>query len=113
MAYRNGAAVRVKDVGQAVEGPENLYTGAWDNGKRAILLVVFKQPGANVIETVDKVKAGAAAASAVMPPAISVDILSDRTETIRASVHDVEVHSRRHHRARRAGDPAVPAQCCA
>ncbi len=90
VAYRNGAAVRIKDVGEAVEGPENLYTGAWDNGKRAVLLVVFKQPGANVIDTVDKVKAALPRLRAVIPPAISVDILSDRTETIRASVDDVE-----------------------
>jgi hydrophobe/amphiphile efflux-1 (HAE1) family protein len=90
VAYRNGAAVRIKDVGEAIEGPENLYTGAWDNSKRAVLLVVFKQPGANVIETVDKVKAALPRLRAVIPPAISVDILSDRTETIRASVDDVE-----------------------
>ncbi len=90
VAYRNGAAVRVKDVGQAVDGPENLYTGAWDNNKRAILLVVFKQPGANVIETVDRVKKALPRLQAAMPPAISVDILSDRTETIRASVDDVQ-----------------------
>jgi hydrophobe/amphiphile efflux-1 (HAE1) family protein len=91
VAYRNGAAVRVKDVGQAVEGPENLYTGAWDNNKRAVLLVVYKQPGANVIETVDRVKAALPRLREVIPPAISVDILSDRTETIRASVNDVQM----------------------
>ena len=110
VAYRNGAAVRIKDVGEAIEGPENLYTGAWDNGKRAVLLVVFKQPGANVIETVDKVKAALPRLRAVIPPAISVDILSDRTETIRASVDDVEFTLGADHRPRRAGDPAVPAQ---
>jgi hydrophobe/amphiphile efflux-1 (HAE1) family protein len=91
VAYRNGAAVRVKDVGQAIEGPENLYAGAWDGDERAILVVVSKQPGANVIETVDKIKAALPQLKAVMPQAISVDILSDRTETIRASVHDVEI----------------------
>ena len=90
VAYRNGAAVRVKDVGQAIDGPENLYTGAWDNSKRAVLLVVFKQPGANVIETVDRVKQALPRLQAAIPPAVSVDILSDRTETIRASVEDVE-----------------------
>ena len=90
IAYRNGAAVRVKDVGQAIEGPENINTGAWDNNKRAVLLVVFKQPGANVIETVDQIKAALPRLQAVIPPAVTVDILSDRTETIRASVDDVE-----------------------
>ncbi|HEY8276063.1 MAG TPA: multidrug efflux RND transporter permease subunit [Methyloceanibacter sp.] len=91
VAYRNGAAVRVKDVGQAIEGPENLYAGAWDNNKRSILLIVSKQPGANVIETVDKIMGALPRLKAVMPPAISVDIVLDRTETIRASVHDVEI----------------------
>ena len=90
IAYRNGGAVRVKDVGQAIDGPENLYTGAWDNNKPAVLLVVFKQPGANVIETVDRVKNALPRFQAAIPPAVTVDILSDRTETIRASVDDVQ-----------------------
>jgi hydrophobe/amphiphile efflux-1 (HAE1) family protein len=90
IAYRNGGAVRVKDVGQAIDGPENLYTGAWDNNKPAVLLVVFKQPGANVIETVDRVKNALPRLQAAIPPAVTVDILSDRTETIRASVDDVQ-----------------------
>jgi hydrophobe/amphiphile efflux-1 (HAE1) family protein len=90
IAYRNGAAVRVKDVGQAVEGPENINVAAWDNGKLAVLLIVFKQPGANVIETVDHIKQALPRLQAVIPPAVTVDILSDRTETIRTSVGDVE-----------------------
>jgi hydrophobe/amphiphile efflux-1 (HAE1) family protein len=90
IAYHNGAAVRVGDVGRAVEGPENVYTGAWDNNRRAVLLIVFKQPGANVIETVEKIKQAQPRLRAVIPPAVSVDILSDRTETIRTSVKDVE-----------------------
>ena len=90
IAYRNGAAVRVKDVGHAVDGPENLYTQAWDNNKPAVLLVVSKQPGANVIETVDLIKQALPRLQAVIPPAVTVDILSDRTATIRASVADVE-----------------------
>jgi len=90
IAYRNGGAVRVKDVGQAIDGPENLYTDAWDNNKPAVLLVVFKQPGANVIETVDRVKNALPRLQAAIPPAVTVDILSDRTETIRASVDDVQ-----------------------
>ena len=90
IAYRNGAPVRVKDVGEAVDGPENLYTGAWDNNKRAVLLVVSKQPGANVIETVDRIKDALPRLQAVIPPDVTVDILSDRTETIRTSVDDVE-----------------------
>ena len=82
--------MRVKDVGHAVDGPENLYTQAWDNNKPAVLLVINKQPGANVIETVDLIKQALPRLQAVIPPAVTVDILSDRTATIRASVADVE-----------------------
>jgi multidrug efflux pump subunit AcrB len=66
------AMVRFLAVGQAIEGPENLYAGAWDGDERAILLVVSKQPGANVIETVDKINAALPQLKAVMPQAISV-----------------------------------------
>jgi hydrophobic/amphiphilic exporter-1 (mainly G- bacteria), HAE1 family len=91
IAYRNGAAVRIKDIGQAVDGPANLYTAAWDNNRPAVLLVVNKQPGANVIDTVDRIKQALPRLQAALPPSVTVDILSDRTETIRASVTDVEL----------------------
>jgi len=90
IAYRNGAPVRVRDVGQAIEGPENTKSIAWMNGKEGILLVVFKQPGANVIDTVDRIKAQLPVLRASMPPGVKVEILDDRTKTIRASVNDVE-----------------------
>jgi hydrophobe/amphiphile efflux-1 (HAE1) family protein len=90
IAYRNGAPVRIKDIGQAVEGPENTKSIAWNNGKEGILLVVFKQPGANVIETVDRIKDNLPVMRASMPPGVKVEILEDRTKTIRASVNDVE-----------------------
>jgi multidrug efflux pump len=90
IAYRNGAPVRVRDVGEAVDGPENLYTAAWDNNKRGVLLIVFKQPGANVIDTVEQIKKALPRLENAIPPAVKVDILSDRTATIRASVDDVE-----------------------
>jgi hydrophobe/amphiphile efflux-1 (HAE1) family protein len=90
IAYRNGAPVRIRDVGQAVNGPENTKSIAWMNGKEGILLVVFKQPGANVIETVDRIKANLPVLRASMPPGVKVEILDDRTKTIRASVDDVE-----------------------
>ena len=54
LAYRNGAAVRVSDIGRAIDGPENRLLAGWQNGKRGILLIIFKQPGANVIDTVDR-----------------------------------------------------------
>jgi hydrophobic/amphiphilic exporter-1 (mainly G- bacteria), HAE1 family len=91
VAYRGGAPLRVRDIGQAVPGPEDAKKAAWANGKRGVFLVVFKQPGANVIDTVDKIKQELPRLRAAMPPALHVDILSDRTQTIRASVKDVEL----------------------
>ncbi|AWM85325.1 multidrug efflux RND transporter permease subunit [Microvirga sp. 17 mud 1-3] len=91
VAYRNGAPIRIRDIGRAVDGPEDALKAAWANGRRAVLLIVFKQPGANVIETVDRVKAELPRLQAALPPSIKVDILSDRTQTIRASVKDVQV----------------------
>jgi HAE1 family hydrophobic/amphiphilic exporter-1 len=90
IAYRNGAPLRVRDIGRAVAGPEDAKQAAWANGKRGIFLVVFKQPGANVIDTVDRIKAELPRLRAAMPRAVHVDILSDRTQTIRASVDDVQ-----------------------
>ena len=102
VAYRNGAPVRVRDIGVAVEGPENVLTAGWAyagaaeppgsalrNG-RGVILFVHKQPGANVIETVDRIKAALPRLQAAIPPAVSVNTLVDRTQNIRASVHDVE-----------------------
>ena len=91
IAYRNGSPLRVRDVGQAVPGPEDAKKAAWANGKRGVFLVVFKQPGANVIETVDNIKAQLPRLRAAMPPALHIEVLSDRTQTIRASVRDVEM----------------------
>jgi hydrophobe/amphiphile efflux-1 (HAE1) family protein len=90
LSYRNGAPVRVKDIGQAVDGPENQLLAGWQNGQRGIILVVFKQPGANVIDTVDRIKAALPGLEAAIPPAIHVNVIMDRTLTIRASVHDVQ-----------------------
>ncbi|MGO4713971.1 multidrug efflux RND transporter permease subunit [Bradyrhizobium sp. 2TAF24] len=90
VAYRNGAPLRIRDIGTAVAGPEDLKQAAWANGKRGVFLVIFKQPGANVIETVDRIKAALPRLELALPPAIKIDILSDRTQTIRASVADVQ-----------------------
>ena len=89
LAYRNGSPVRVKDVGNAINGPENDLLAAWYDKQRAIILAVQRQPGANVIATVDRVKAMLPQLQASIPKDIKVSILSDRTETIRASVSDV------------------------
>ena len=90
LAYRNGGPIRVRDVGQAVAGPTDRTLAAYENGKQGIMLVVFKQPGANVIETVDQIKAQLPRLTKNIPPAIDVSIMQDRTKTIRASVEDVE-----------------------
>ncbi len=90
IAYRNGGPLRIRDIGQAVTGPEDAKQAAWANGKRGVFLVVFKQPGANVIETVDKIKAMLPRLVAAIPPAIKIDVISDRTQTIRAAVSDVQ-----------------------
>ncbi|MGA2043219.1 MAG: efflux RND transporter permease subunit [Roseiarcus sp.] len=90
IAYRDGGALRVHDVGRAVIGPQDTTQAAWADGKRSIFLVIYKQPGANVIDTVDKIMAELPRIKASMPPAIDIFTLSDRTQTIRASVHDVQ-----------------------
>src|SRR6476646_6571446 len=90
VAYRNGAPLRVRDIGQAVTGPQDTTQAAWADGKPGIVLVIFKQPGANVIETVDKIKELIPRLRATMPPAINIFTLSDRTQTIRAAIEDVQ-----------------------
>ena len=90
IAYRNGGPLRIRDIGQSVSGPEDLKQAAWADGKRGVFLVIFKQPGANVIETVDKIKAQLPRLVAAIPPAIQIKIISDRTQTIRAAVSDVQ-----------------------
>jgi hydrophobe/amphiphile efflux-1 (HAE1) family protein len=89
-AYRNGAPVRVRDVGHAIEAATDVTIASYENEDRDILLIVNKQPGANVIETVDKIKARMPALTAVIPPSIKVTTVVDRTLTIRAAVADVE-----------------------
>jgi hydrophobe/amphiphile efflux-1 (HAE1) family protein len=90
LAWRNGAPVRVRDIGRAVDGPENARVAGWQNGSRGIQLFIFKQPGANVIDTVERVKAAMPALRAAIPPSVSVETIVDRTVTIRASVHEVQ-----------------------
>jgi HAE1 family hydrophobic/amphiphilic exporter-1 len=90
IAYRNGGPLRIRDVGRAVTGPEDAKQAAWANGKRGVFLVIFKQPGANVIDTVDKIKSLLPRLVTAIPPTIDIQVISDRTETIRASVADVQ-----------------------
>jgi len=90
IAYRDGGAVRVRDVGRAIDGPQNRELTAWQDNKPAVLLLVFKQPGANVINTVDAIRSTLPQLVRSVPADVRVDIVSDRTQTIRASVSDVE-----------------------
>jgi HAE1 family hydrophobic/amphiphilic exporter-1 len=89
VAYKNGAPIRVRDIGVAVDGPENSKLAAWQNGKRGILLIIFKQPGANVIDAVTNIEAKLPHMLLSVPPSVHVDKIIDRTTTIRASVKDV------------------------
>ena len=90
LAWRNGAPIRVSDIGSAIDEAENLLLAGWQNGKRGIILQVFKQPGANVIETVERIKSELPRLQAAIPPSIHTSIVMDRTLTIRASVHEVQ-----------------------
>ena len=92
IAYRNGAPVRIRDIGRAIDGAENTRTAAWLNGKRGVALIVFKQSDANVIETVSRIRELIPALQAAVPPSMTVEVLVDRTGTIRASVEEVELH---------------------
>ena len=90
IAYRNGGPLRIRDIGKAVTGPEDAKQAAWANGKRGVFLVVYKQPGANVIETVDKIKSLLPRLVAAIPPSDPDRHHLDRTTTIRAAVEDVQ-----------------------
>ena len=90
VSYRNGAPIRLSDVAKVVDSAENVKLGAWANLKPAIILNVQRQPGANVIATVDAIKERLPELAAGLPPSVRLDVLSDRTTGIRASVLHVE-----------------------
>jgi multidrug efflux pump len=91
VAYKNGSPVRLSDVGDVVDGAQNDKLGAWMNETPAIIMNIQRQPGANVIEVVDRIKSLLPQLRATLPPGVDLAVLTDRTVTIRASVHDVEV----------------------
>jgi multidrug efflux pump len=90
VAYRNNAPILLKDVADVVEGLENNRVGAWYQGDPAVIIDVMRQPGANVIQTVESVLAQLPRLKQALPAGVSLDIVNDRTETIRASIHDVQ-----------------------
>ena len=90
VTYENGAALRLRDIATLSEAPENQYLSAWANKEPAIIISVQRQPGANVIQVVDAIKAQLPKLQAALPESVKVSILSDRTQTIRASISDVQ-----------------------
>ncbi|HMD76282.1 MAG TPA: multidrug efflux RND transporter permease subunit [Terracidiphilus sp.] len=90
VGYKNGNAVRVSDIGQAVDSVEDLRNAGYANGKPSVLIIVSRQPNANIIDTVDRLRAALPQLEAAIPASIHVQIAMDQTVTIRASVHDVE-----------------------
>jgi hydrophobic/amphiphilic exporter-1 (mainly G- bacteria), HAE1 family len=90
VAYKNGAPVRIRDIGVAIDGAENSLISAWQNGHPGVLLLINKQPGANVIETANRIKALLPHMQTQIPASIQIKQIVDRTTTIAASVHDVE-----------------------
>ncbi|AER34187.1 efflux RND transporter permease subunit [Pantoea ananatis] len=90
LTYQNGAALRLKDIAHIEQGPENSFQSAWANNHPAIVIGVQRQPGANVIQVVDSIKAQLTTLQAALPDGVKMTILSDRTQTIRASIRDVQ-----------------------
>jgi multidrug efflux pump len=90
VGYKNGAAVHLSDVAQVIDAVQNVRTAGYLNGKRAITVIIFRQPGANIIDTVDRVVAQLPFIKASIPLGIDITMVLDRTTTIRASVGDVE-----------------------
>jgi len=90
VGYSNGAAVHLSDVAQVTDSVQNIRAAGYLNGKRAVTIIIFRQPGANIIDTVDRIRAQLPAIKATIPLGIETTIVLDRTTTIRASVSDVE-----------------------
>jgi len=90
IAYRNSAPVRVADIADVVDSVEDIHTAGYANGKPSVLLIIFRQPGANIIDTVDRIYALLPELQTSIPQGIHLDVIMDRTTTIRASISDVE-----------------------
>ncbi|HET7005188.1 MAG TPA: efflux RND transporter permease subunit [Candidatus Binatia bacterium] len=91
VTYRNGAPVRIQDIGKAIDSVENTRVASWFKDKRAVILGIQRQPGANVVEVVDAVKEILPDLQAQIPPSIKLEFFFDRTQSIRESVHDVQL----------------------
>lgn len=91
VSYKNGAPVHLKDVAKVVNGSEDAYVQAWAGDQPGVNLVISRQPGANIVETVDRIQAALPGLEAMLPASVQVKVLIDRTQTIRASLHEVEI----------------------
>jgi len=91
VAYKNGAAVHISDVGQAVDSVQDLRQAGYLNGQPSVLLIIFRQPAANIIDTVDRIRAALPQLKSSIPQSIDLTVATDQTVTIRASVKDVEI----------------------
>ncbi|WP_085584873.1 MULTISPECIES: multidrug efflux RND transporter permease subunit [unclassified Pseudomonas] len=91
VSYKDGAPVHLKDVAKVVNGSEDAYVQAWAGDQPGVNLVISRQPGANIVETVDRIQAALPALEAMLPASVQVKVLIDRTQTIRASLHEVEI----------------------
>jgi len=91
VSYKDGAPVHLKDVAKVVNGSEDAYVQAWAGSQPGVNLVIFRQPGANIVETVDRIQAALPALEAMLLASVQVKVLIDRTQTIRASLHEVEI----------------------
>ena len=91
VAYRDGAPVRMRDVAKVVAGAENDYVQAWSEHQPGVNLVISRQPGANIVDTVERIQAALPGLQAMLPASVDINVLTDRTQTIRASLHEVEL----------------------
>jgi multidrug efflux pump len=91
VAYHNGTSVRISDIGQAVDSVEDIRNSGFSNGQPSVLVIIFRQPGANIIDTVDAINADLPQLRAAMPASIDTRVVMDQTRTIRASVDDTEI----------------------
>ncbi|MEN5092018.1 multidrug efflux RND transporter permease subunit [Pseudomonas protegens] len=91
VSYKNGAPVHLQDVARVVNGSEDAYVQAWSGDQPGVNLVISRQPGANIVDTVDRIQAALPGLEAMLPASVQVKVLVDRTQTIRASLHEVEI----------------------
>jgi len=91
VSYKDGAPVHLKDVARVINGSENAYVKAWSGNQQGVNLVIFRQPGANIVDTVDRIQRELPRLQEMLPASVEVSVLNDRTKTIRASLHEVEM----------------------